>query len=148
VPPVLDLDLSALVVRYRASPLPQLVDVHIAMDRAPRRSYPALALPFLVRAINAGAAGGAELAPSAGAARIVSGLSGPEDFAPRDRLSFRLELAGVSPYFLRLVVERLALAGPGARVTGLSIVGALPVDASPLSVTELQMRSWLSRADA
>lgn len=141
----LDFARSRLAVRYRGSATPQQVEIHVVTDHPPDLAFAPAALAFLVEAVNLGGAGGSEFPPSVGAATI---LSGPLGIAGVTHTVWHLQVAGVSPFFVRTLVERLGDPGPGAMVTSMTIFGSLPLDGSALSVTEGTVLSWLGDDDA
>jgi hypothetical protein len=143
--PELEFARSHLAVRYRGDPAPQVLEIHVVTDRPPEVPFGPAALTFLVEAVNLGGAGGSEFPPTAGAARIVRG---PGDVAGRAHAAWQIEVAGVTPFFVRTLVERLGDPGLGAVVTSMTIAGSLPLDASLLSVTERTVLSWLDDDDA
>jgi hypothetical protein len=143
--------LSGVTVAYRGSEQPQLVDIRVQIKSKSPVAIARLNLRYLVDAINAGAAGGAESAPTVGSAKLVKGsFKGTEPDATGPKFAWTLELAGVSPKFVRVLVEQLSMAG-GARlpVQSMSIVGKLaPVARDPLSVREDTLIPSLDDADA
>jgi hypothetical protein len=138
-----------LVVRYRASAEPQRVEVHAEVAEMCNMGVGSIAMSLVMNDVNHGAASGAEFDPA-----ISRGtqLEGPKPMTPAakgPKFHWRLELAGVAPVYLRSMVEHLAMIGGfGNRTLSMSIVGALPVDASPLCVTEQQLRPWFDDAAA
>ena len=136
-----------LSVAYLASDEPQILRVEMTTDALPKMGVAPLGIGALARIVNLGGAGGGEFAPGAGAARVISGPLGgtPESIATR--YSWDLEVAGMSPLFVRTIVERLRVAG-GCHVTSMSIVGSLPVDGGPYSVTDREVRAWLDDTHA
>jgi hypothetical protein len=92
-----------------------------------------------------GGVGGAEFPPWAASIQVLEGPKLPADEGAQSRsLRWRLRVAGVSPYFLRNVVDLSS----GAKVKSMSITGSLPLDASPLSVREAHVRAWLDDENA
>ncbi|KYF70861.1 hypothetical protein [Sorangium cellulosum] len=138
----LDFAQRSLSVAYRASPAPQELVVDVDVAGPPMAPFAPMAMRAVVDAINAGAAGGALFPPAAGYARR---LAGPWDEPDGLGVSYRwvLEIAAVAPGFLRNMVEELRRAGMNQPVVRMRIAGALPLDNSPLSVRESQVRSWL-----
>jgi hypothetical protein len=146
------LEAVSLDVAYRASAEPQLLDVRVKLSGPAEAPLAPWAIGTLVECINRGLAGGAELAPSLGSAALEAGPTGEGPPAAGElgpEYAFRLSVAGVSPRFLRVIVENLAACGGRAsRVLGISIVGALPPDGSPLSAREREVSAWLEDPDA
>ncbi len=128
-----------LAVSYRASEEPQLLTMKVKLDE-PKRHYGNQG-DMLVEAINYGMAGGAQFAPMAGRARIISGdfaslVPGRKALALQE-LEFVMEVSGVCPYFLRTMVEQMR-----SSTVAMSIRGSLPLDDSPFSVTEAHLKRW------
>jgi hypothetical protein len=136
----LDFAARDLVVRYRASPTAQNLAIEVHTAGAAPRSEAALYARAIVDFINAGAASGEHFPPQAGFAEL---LSEPPPPALGPSYAFVMRVAGVEPMFLRRMVERLRLCGVGQPTVGMSIVGSLPLDESPLSITESEVRAWL-----
>ena len=96
--------------------------------------------------INAGAAGGADFPPAAGQAELLEGPSGVGDEQPGELgpdYNWRIELQGVSPRFMRTVVEQVAAAGDPHPLRRVSILGSLPPDQGPHSVRGHQVSAWM-----
>jgi len=129
---------GGLHVAYRASADPQLLDLYVELAAAD----PLGRIPTVVRRLldemNGGAAGGAELPPALGCARCVQGPLDNREPGPVYR--YMLEVAAVSPRFLRHLVETLGARGD---VRVLAVRGALPLDDSALSVREGEVATWL-----
>lgn len=134
----------ALGVAYRASAAPQ--DLSVVVETAGPAAVPVA--PTLMRdivaAILAGAAGGAEFHPMTGACEIIQDCPAPAG----PRYAWTLRVAGVTPLFLRVMVEMLRGAGWDQVATSMAIVGSLPLDSSPSSVREPAVRAWLDDPDA
>jgi hypothetical protein len=144
------LDQVALDIAYRGSPEPQVLDIRVKLGGPAELPLAAWAIGTLVECINRGLAGGADFAPSSGRARLESGPTGEGPAAAGElgpEIAFRLDVAGVSPRFLRTVVEYLAASGRPHPLLGLTIVGTLPPDGSPLSVRDVQLARWLDEPD-
>lgn len=146
LPPFLEFIHRGLSVRYTAAAEPQEVHVDLLLaERDPKAAAPGR-MRMLIDAINAGAAGGAEFAPWAGAARLVAGPAssldpGTWDYGPAYR--WVLEIAGVSALFWRLAVPVLALAGAPIPARKVGIVGAQRADNYRASVSEAHVAAWL-----
>lgn len=136
-----------LSVAYLASDKPQVLRVEMTTDALPKLGIAPLGIGVLARIINLGGGGGGELAPAAGFAKVLSGPRGGTPEAIATRYSWELEVAGMSPLFVRTIVERLRVAG-GCHVTSMSIVGSLPVDGGPYSVTDRDVCAWLDDTKA
>lgn len=140
------LEQVALDIAYRGSAEPQLLDIRVKLGGTAELPLAAWAIGTLVECINRGLAGGADFAPSAGRARLEKGPTGEGAAVPGElgpELAFRLDVSGVSPRFLRTVVEYLAASGRPHPLLALTIVGTLPPDGSPLSVRDVQIARWL-----
>lgn len=131
-----------LHVAYRASPAPQ--ELSIEVRTAGRAEFPMApaSMRAIVEAINGGAAGGGLFSPCDGLAEIVHGPA-PGDASLGPDYRWTLRVAAVAPLFLRNMVEELRRAGMDQPVTGVSIAGSLPLDASDLSVREGKLKGWL-----
>lgn len=143
---LLEFTKSKLTVSYRGSAEPQTLEIKVACAKKPQFGVGGGPgnVRQLVECINAGGAGGAEFAPSAGTAKVLSGpLRSDDPEADKPKLAWKIELAGVSPAFLRTFVERLRTSASPAAVKSMSLVGSLQPDQSPLSATEAQVKSWL-----
>lgn len=139
LPTVRIMNLAGLSVSYRGSDQSQLVDVRVEIESKAHVASARLGLRYLLDAINLGAAGGAAFAPTTGAARLVKGsfsISEPDARGPK--FAWTLELAGVSPKFIRVLVESLSGAGGGRiPVQRLTIAGTLaPAVDDPLTMRE------------
>jgi hypothetical protein len=131
-----------LDVAYRGSLESQIVDVVVKTDGPPELPLAQWAVESLVSCINRGLAGGAEFAPAEGQAALEKADSQPT------AQSFRVLVRGMSPRFVRVIVEHLAASANPHRVTSISVVGSLPTDGSAVSVRETQIAAWLDDADA
>ncbi|WP_437291000.1 hypothetical protein [Sorangium sp. So ce406] len=141
LPPELAFVRGGLQIAYRASLAPQKLALLLDLEGPD----PGTLIPFLVRTIieeiNAGAAGGAEFDPGAGRARWLEGPIDPADpAAVGPSYLYGIEVAAVSPRYLRHVVELL---GGSGRVRSLSLFGGLPLDGSALSVREGDVEAWM-----
>jgi hypothetical protein len=132
-----------LAVAYRAAKEPQLLNVQVRTAGVAETPFAAAAIQAFVDLANAGGAGGSELSPASGKAKIVTQ---PIDPQGTDR-TWVIEVAGVSPRALRNLVEAMRRAGDGHAVTSLSVWGELAPDGSPLSVREDVLRRWLAGPD-
>jgi hypothetical protein len=140
-----------LDIAYRGSAEPQVVDIGVKLGGPAEIPLAPWAIGSLVACIDRGLAGGAELAPETGRAKLESGPTGTGDPSPDElgpSYAFRLSVAGVSPRFLRTIVEHLAASGAPHPVRAISIVGTLPPDGGPLSVREGDLARWLADTDA
>jgi hypothetical protein len=138
-------------VAYRASAEPQQLYVDLVLAEPDPNALAPARVRTLIEAINAGAAGGAEFAPTVGAARLVSGAQPGLDPAAWDHgPSYRwvIEVRGVSPRFLRSVVEVLAIAAAPVATVAIGIAGVLRPDESALSVHTAQLLAWCAEPTA
>lgn len=146
------LDGVLLDIAYRGSAEPQILDVGVKLAGEAELPLAPWAIGSLVDCINRGLAGGSELAPTDGRAKLEVGPTGegpapqPGELGPE--YTFRLTVAGMSPRFVRVFAEHLAASGHPHPVRTLSIVGSLPTDGSPLSVREDRLASWLDEPGA
>ncbi len=134
----------SLSVAYKASPTPQ--ELLIAIETTGTAGFPSSSNVILdvAECINAGAAGSADFHPTVGSCEILDeplDPSGPS-------YTFRLLVAGVSPVYVRTIVEKLRAVGWDEVVTSMSIAGSLPLDGTPMSVREAHVRAWLDDASA
>lgn len=138
---------GGLRVAYRASPSPQELTIDVMTAGVPHKGAANWYFQALIDDINAGAAGGALFAPSQGLAELLSGPDHDADALRPDHHAV-LRVSGVSPLFLRTIVEELRWAGVEHPTTHLSIVGSEPLDQSALSVREHHVRAWLDDPSA
>lgn len=136
------LDGVLLDVAYRGSVESQMLDVGVKTDGPPELPLAQWAVESLVSCINRGLAGGAEFPPAEGQAALEA-----SDVEATSQ-AFRLNVRGVSPRFVRVIVEHLAASAHPHKVTSISVVGSLPTDGSVASVRETQIAGWLDDADA
>jgi hypothetical protein len=151
LPPYLAFIQDGLSVGYVAAPEPQEMRVELVLAEPHPVAVPPARLHMLVDAINAGAAGGADFAPGAGKAKILSGPAPSLDPATQDHgpaYRWALEVAGVSPLFLPLAVHVLALAGEPVPITRLTLAGARRADYEHPSVGDAQVGAWLRELGA
>ncbi len=133
---------GGLRVAYHASPTVQELDVVVRARGLPSKGAANWYFQNLVDTINAGAAGGALFSPSAGFAEMLTGpRSDAEALRTDHHATFRV--AAVAPMFMRTFVEDLRFVNIEEPVTELRISGSLPLDDTPMSVTEREVRSWL-----
>ncbi|XXX80859.1 hypothetical protein WMF30_19065 [Sorangium sp. So ce134] len=136
--PGLEFTQQNLRVAYRASADPQEVTIDVVTAAASRSPVAPVILRKLLDAVQRGSAGGHRFPPAAGAAEI---LDESADRGPSYR--WKVRLAAVDPLFLRTMVEELRLSTPGAPTLRMHILGALPLDDSPLSIREDAVKAWL-----
>jgi hypothetical protein len=143
-------DAGGLYVAYRASAEAQRLEIRVEAAGPDARGMGTSLLRALLAIVNAGACGGAEFLPSVGRAALVSGPRVPDDPGGRGPIfEWEVEVAGVSPLYLRSMVEDFALAAWSDHpVVALGLRGSLPLDASPLSARTADVRRWLLDADA
>jgi len=142
--PGLDFAKDHLSVAYRASDKPQSLEIRATINGLSAYAGGPISMLWFERAMRAGGAGGAEFAPSAGNAKHVSGPLKPgEEGANGPDYRWELKVTAISPYFVRNLVTKLGIIGMGAKTTSVAITGSLPLDDSPLSVREAQVKKWL-----
>lgn len=141
--PGLEFAQTHLAVAYRAAAEPQLLHVQVRTAGPAETPFAAAAIDAFVDLIAAGGAGGEELPPSAGKAKIVTP---PIDPLAADR-TWSLEVSGVSPKAIRLLVESMRRAGAPNAVTSLAVWGELAPDGSPMSVRDDVVKKWLETPD-
>ena len=134
----------SLDVAYRGSAEPQTLDIGIELAGEAELPLAPWAIGRFVAAINRGLAGSADFAPASG--RAVLEADAPKPLGPS--YTFRLEVTGVSPIFLRVLVEKLAGCGHPHALEAISIVGSLPPDGTRLSVRDRELRGWLAEPGA
>lgn len=138
---------ESLWVRCRASEQPQVLDVDIRTAGPVPIEFGRVFLRRVLDIVNFGAAGGSVFDPSIGAAHLLSGPPAGAALGPDYRWS--IEIAGIAPIAFRTMVEQLRNStGLLVPVTSMAITGTLPLDASPMSVTEDHVRAWLGKPDA
>jgi hypothetical protein len=136
----------AFDVAYRASKDPQTLDIVLELSGPSELPLAPWAIGGFVACVNRGLAGSSDFAPAAGRAMFESGPTGLGEAAPNElgpKYEFKVSVAGVSPLFLRVLVEQLAGCGHPNRLKSVSIVGSLPSDGSELSLRERQLTGWL-----
>ncbi len=146
---------ASLDIAYRGSEAPQSLEVRVKTRGTAELPLAAWGIGTLVECINRGLAGGAEFAPSQGYARLLAGPTGEGaeahgGGAEAERgpdLRFQLEVAGVSPKFIRTVVEYLAPSGHPHALVSLTVVGGLALDGTRLSVRDPEIERWLTDPD-
>ncbi|MEZ4300995.1 MAG: hypothetical protein R3B70_39030 [Polyangiaceae bacterium] len=132
-------------VAYRGSAEPQELFIDLRLSEPDPHGLPAIRVRDLVSAINAGAAGGSHFAPGAGSAKLLEGPRpslDPAEWHPGPEYRWVIEVRGVSPLFLRSVVEWLMIAADPIAPASLSIYGSLHPDATELSVHDRQLQPW------
>lgn len=138
----LDFVQNSLSVSYRASQEPQTLSIYVATDHAEEAAYGPRFITTLINVINSGGAGGVHFHPATGLAELLSGPTYPEGEGPQ--FNWDLRVAGVSPLFVRNIVEALRLSGGLENPTqAMSIRGSLPLDDTELSARETDVKAWL-----
>lgn len=138
---------AGLAVSYRGSPEPQSLTIYVATEHPQEGAYGPRFITTLINVINAGGAGGAHFHPATGLAELLSGPEYPEAEGPH--FNWELRVAGVSPLFMRNIVEALRLSGGLDNPTQtMSIRGSLPLDDTELSAREAEVKAWLDDPDA
>jgi hypothetical protein len=142
----LDFAANALKVSYRGSDEAQELSIQLRLHHpepdciAPGRFH------IVHDTIDYGGASGAEFHPRGSNVDLLAGDIEPGPEGPE--LSWLLRVTGVSPLFVRNIVERMRIAGDEDNpVVAMSIQGSLPLDHSPLSVREADVRAWLESAE-
>jgi hypothetical protein len=139
-------DPATLDIAYRGSEAPQALEIRLRLPGTAELPLAAWAVGTLVECVNRGLAGGAEFAPGRGFARLVAGPTGEGPEVPGElgpELRFQLEVAGVSPRFIRTIVEYLAPTGHPHAALVLTVVGGLAPDGTRLSVRGVELARWL-----
>jgi hypothetical protein len=144
------MNLQGLAVSYRGSDQPQLLEINLEARGKTEIPVPPLSVRSVIWGISNGAAGGAEFAPTVGAASLKKGsIDSTDKKAAGPKWSWTIELAGVSPLFMRVLVDLMANTGSiNKPAQKLVITGSLPLDTSPLSVREPTVITWLDDFDA
>jgi hypothetical protein len=138
----LDFAADRLLVSYRASPEPQNVTLHFELKGA-SNGQP-IAFFAIWSQIHLGMAGSDVFAPTAcDATRPHGKFLSQGRVTPKEYKVVLTDVRGVAPIHLRLLIERLRMVGGNTELASLDIRGDLPVDESPLSVSERQVRQWL-----
>jgi hypothetical protein len=138
---------TGLSVAYRASPKPQLVEIVARCVRKPQRKVLAgLLFEHMARCIAKGAGGGREFAPAQVRFERLGGPLEEDDARSVGReWRWKVKVAGLSPRYVRNVVEHLSLCGGGdTPLESLSVRGELPLDDGPMSVREDDVLGWLT----
>lgn len=145
LPPYVAGFLPNVRVAYRGSAEPQELYIDLKLSKPDPDGWPAIRVRDLINAINAGAAGGSHFAPEAGSAKLLSGARpslDPAQWYPGPDFRWIIEVRGVSPLFLRSVVEWLSIGADPIAPASLSIYGSLRPDGTELSVHERQLQPW------
>jgi hypothetical protein len=132
-----------LIVAYRGSAEPQELTIELKTSGVAREEAAPQIIALFMGLSAFGGLGGDDFPPSASSVERISGpWDPPQSLGPH--YHYVLKVAGVSPLFLRTLVEWLRWAGHKSRKTNhVSIVGSLLPDDTPLSVTETHVRAWL-----
>lgn len=138
----LDFTQNALAVSYRGSQDPQTLTIHVTTAEPEEAAYGPRFITTLMDVINSGGAGGSHFHPATGFAELLSGPTYPDAEGPQ--FNWDLRVAGVSPLFVRNIVESLRLCGGVENpAQSMSIQGSLPLDDTELSVREAEVKAWL-----
>jgi hypothetical protein len=140
-----------LDIGFRASAEPQTLDLRVTTGGVAELPLAPWAVGSMIECINRGLAGGAEFPPWSGSAELEAGPTGEGAKAGGElgpSYSFRLRVAGVSPYFVRTIVESFAACARPHACLGVTVVGSLPLDGSSMSVRSPQVAEWLEDAAA
>lgn len=144
LPPFLLPLAGSLHVDYRGSLEPQEVRIDLALSSPDPDSSAPIAMRTIVDAINAGAAGGSAMPPTAGIAVLLEGPTpslDPNAWDVGPSYRWRLSVGGVSPGFVRVAVELLA-ASSLVPAASLSVVGSLGANGSKASLREREVLAW------
>ncbi len=134
-------------VAYHASRELQLLHLEVTtLDKSSKRAAPII-IKRLMELINAGAASGSAFEPTVGYAERVNGpWDGPDAFGPDFRWTLRVR--GVSPLFLRTIIEQLRRCGHDQPVTTMRVFGEEAIAGDDLGVDTEKMLRWLETVDA
>jgi len=142
--PNLDFTRNDLHVAYRGSLEPQVLSIDVSLSDGDPESIAPIVIEGLIHQINTGGAGGAEFAPELGAATLLTGPSDiDEASAAGPDYRWEMQVAAVSPRFVRTIVESMPSASASVFVRSMSIAGSLQLDESPLSVRQAEVNAWL-----
>ncbi len=144
-PSTMFMNLKGLAIRYRASADPQKLEVAVRMKRKSVDSLARGVMSDLVEAMALGAGAGEEFAPAHSSAKLVKGTFDPDKAGGAGpSFAWTLEVAGISPAFLRVMVDALANSGgTDVHVDSLTIAGSVAPTGDALSVDEKKMIAWL-----
>ena len=131
-----------LHVAYRASAEPQIMTVDIGTAGRSPRPMAGGYIWVVRRWLRSGVAGSDVFPPWL--PWIEKGVE-PETYEAKPGPSYHFEIphAGFAPPMIRLLVELFRKIGLTQPVEGMVIRGSLPLDDSPLSVTERDVKRWL-----
>lgn len=134
-------------VAYRASAEPQILQIDVVLNSRHSAGAPEANLRQAIRHMGMGVTGGSEFAPSQSTAKHRSGPIDPSKARDdTDTYRWKIEVAGVSPKYLRHLVSQIQWMGGGSKA--MTIRGTLPVDEGPLSVTTEIMDRWMTSRSA
>jgi hypothetical protein len=138
----LDFVADRLLVSYRASLEPQNVTLHFELKSA--STGDPITIYTIWDQILLGMAGSDVFAPTSGDGTMPP-MSSLKDgrLSPKEYKVVLPDVRGTAPVYLRLVVELLRVVGGNTDIASLDIRGDLPADASPMSVTEREVKKWL-----
>lgn len=131
-----------LRVAYRASADPQVLTIDIGTSGKAPRPMAGIYIWVVRRWLRSGVAGSDVFPPWL--PWVEKGVE-PETYEEETGPSYHFEIphAGFAPPMIRRLVELFAKIGVNQPVEGMVIRGSLPLDDSPLSVTEHDVRRWL-----
>lgn len=129
-----------LRLSYRGSAEAQTLSVDVATAELARMSMFFGYMNMLRYAVNFGA-GGSDVFPP------WQGFMGWADAKPEEERGptyhAEVPIVNVAPVMMRVMVEALRGSGFHQPVDAMAIRGSLPVDPSPLSVTEVDIKRWI-----
>lgn len=129
-----------LRLSYRGSMETQTLTVDVATAELARISIFFAHMSMLQGAINFGA-GGSDIFPP------WQGFMGWAEATPEEERGptyhAEVPIVGVAPVMMRVIVETLRGSGFHQPVDAMAIHGSLPLDESPLSITEVDIKRWI-----
>jgi hypothetical protein len=144
--PKLTVSSSQISARYRASPEPQAVDMEITTSTSRPLEMMGVFFKIWIKAMNQGGGGSDMFSPLDGKAKLLSEPAA--DFAGTS-FAWRFSLQSIAPIALRDVMARLSLQPRGGGfIEHFRLVGSLPLDDSPLSVSERDFLRWFDDTSA
>lgn len=131
-----------LRVVYRASAEPQIMTIDIGTAGRAARPMAGIYIAMVRRWLRSGVAGSDVFPPWL--PWIEKGVE-PETYEERGGPSYHFEFphAGFAPPMIRLLVELFRKVGANQPVEAMVIKGSHPLDDSPLSITEREVKGWL-----
>lgn len=130
-----------LRLSYRASGEPQILTIDVATAELARIQRFNGLLATLRMLVKFGGCGSDVFPPWAGS--MERGLEPQQEEERGPTYHAEVPVAGVAPVAMRIFVEQLRASGFHQPVDAMAIRGALPVNDSPLSITEVDMKRWI-----